>query len=155
QTAQALARIAELDDNAFATRQRAAAAVVALGSPVVPLLRQALPGRSLEQARRIEQCIRQIAKAHDADALPVVAARLLALRKPAGATETLLAYVAFTADALMKAEVTKALHRLARPGAEPDASLVQALRDLLPVRRGLAGEMLAAVTDVEVRAGVR
>jgi RNA polymerase sigma factor (sigma-70 family) len=154
QTARALARIAELDDDAFETRRRAAAEVVGMGSPVVPLLRQALPGRSLEQSRRIEQCIRQIAKAGDADALPVVAARLLALRKPAGATETLLAYVAFTDDEVMKAEVTKALHRLARTGVQPDASLVTALRDALPVRRALAGEVLAAVTDAEVRAAV-
>src|SRR5439155_11652565 len=40
QTAKALSRIAELDDAVFATRQRAEAAVVALGPPVVPLLRQ-------------------------------------------------------------------------------------------------------------------
>src|SRR5262249_34620767 len=93
QTARALTWIAELNEEAFKTRQRASAELVALGLPVVPLLRQALPGKSLEQSKRIEQCIQQIIKAPGADALPVVAARLLALRKPAGAIETLLAYV--------------------------------------------------------------
>jgi hypothetical protein len=67
QTAKALSRIAKLDNTVFKTRERAAAEVVALGSPVVPLLRQALPGTSLEQSRRIEQCLQQIAKAHDSD----------------------------------------------------------------------------------------
>jgi RNA polymerase sigma factor (sigma-70 family) len=155
QTARALSRIAELDDDAFEIRQRAAAKVVALGSPIVPLLRQARPGKSLEHSRRIDQCIQQIAKTNDGNALPAVAARLLALRKPAGATETLLAYVAFTDDEVMKAEVTKALHRLAHTSGQPDASLVQALHDTLPVRRALAGEMLAAVTEGDVRAAVR
>ena len=106
----------------------------------MPLLRQALPGTSLEQSRRIEQCLQQIAKAHDADALPLVAARLLALRKPAGATETLLAYFPFTDDEEMKAEVANAIHRLVHANNSPDASLVKAFNDVLPAaghrRRG-------------------
>jgi hypothetical protein len=155
QTVKALSRIAELDDDVFETRQRAAEGVVALGLPIVPLLRQALPGSSLERSRRIEQCIQQIVKAPDATALPAVAARLLALRKPAAATETLLAYAPFTDDDAMKAEVTRALHGLARTSVQPDASLVTALHDALPVRRALAGEVLAVVTDAEVRAAVR
>lgn len=155
QTAKALSRIAELGHESFAIRQRAAAEIVALGFPVVPLLRQALPGTSLEQTRRIEQYLQQITRAPDTGALPAVAARLLSLRKPAGATETLLAYVAFTDDDVMKAEVTRALHRLARTGAQPDPSLVKALRDTLPVRRGLAGELLATATDADVHGAVR
>jgi hypothetical protein len=160
QTAKALSRIAELGADKFATRQRAEVEIVALGLPVVPLLRQALPGAPLEQSRRIEQCLLQIAKVHQSDALPVVAARLLPLRKPAGAIATLLAYVPFADDEVMKAEVAKSLHRLAGAslaGASvpPDASLVKALTDELPVRRAIAGEVLAAVTDAEVRAAVR
>jgi HEAT repeat protein len=155
QTTQALSDIVALDDNEFATRERAAAQLVKLGAPVVPLLRQARPGTSLEQSRRIAQCIQQIANAHATDRLPAVAARLLALRKPAGATATLLAYAAFTEDDVMQAEVTEALHRLAGLNAQPDASLVEGLHDALPVRRTLAGEVLAAVADSEVRAAVR
>ncbi|MFO0968691.1 MAG: hypothetical protein U0793_24300 [Gemmataceae bacterium] len=116
QTAKALTRIAELGHEKFATRQRAAAEIVTLGLPVVPLLRQALPGVSLEQSRRIEDCLQRIARAHDSEGLPVVAARLVALRKPAGAVETLLAYVPFTDDELMRAEATKTLQELAGSG---------------------------------------
>jgi hypothetical protein len=129
QLAQALSRIAELGDEMFATRQRAAAELVALGLPVVPLLRQAAPATSLEQSRRLEQCLQQIAQAHNSEALPAVAARLLALRKPAGAIETLLAYVPFTEDEVMKAEVAKALHRLAAAGVRPDGSVRKLLAD--------------------------
>jgi HEAT repeat protein len=155
QTTAALARIADLDDDDFDARQRAMTEIVAMGLPVVPLLRHARPGASLEQSRRIEQCVQQIVRDRSADALPAVAARLLALRRPAGAIETLLAYIAFTDDDRMNAEVTRALHQLARGSARPDASLVKALRDPLAVRRAVAGEVLAAVTDAEVRAAVR
>jgi hypothetical protein len=87
--------------------------------------------------------------------LPVVAARLLALRKPAGAVEALLAYVACTEDETMRGEVAGALRRLAGTGGKGDPVLVKALQDAAPVRRAIAGEVLAGTADVEVRAGVR
>src|SRR6516162_3348415 len=118
--------------------------------PIVPLLRDALPAKSLEQSRRIQQCIQDIVQARAADALPNVAARLLALRKPAGAIETLLAYVPFTDDELMKAEVAKALQSLVHVGDSPHSSLVKGLNDSLPVRRAIAGEVLAAEPGAEV-----
>jgi HEAT repeat protein len=155
QTTAAVARIADLGDDDFEIRQRGMTEILAMGLPVVPLLRQARPGAPLEQSRRIKQCVQQIIQARSADALPPVAARLLALRKPAGAIATLLAYVAFTDDDRMNAEVTRALHQLARAGVKPDASLVMALQDPLAVRRAVAGEILAAVTDAKVRAAVR
>src|SRR5262249_14025791 len=103
----------------------------------------------------LRQCLQQIAKTDDRDSLPAVAARLLALRKPAGATETLLAYLAFADDEVMKWEVTKALHSLAATSGKEQAALVKALRDTAPVRRAVAGEGLAGVADAEVRAAVR
>jgi HEAT repeat protein len=154
QVTAALAHVAALDDEKYATRQRAMADLVALGPPVVPLLRRAVPGKSLEQASRLEQCIEQIAKVHGTDDLPTVAARLVALRKPTGATAALVAYLPFNDDELMQAEVAAALHRLARTGP-PDVSVVKALEDSMPVRRAVAGEVLAAVNDAEVRAAVR
>jgi HEAT repeat protein len=155
QVATALSSINQLDHEKFATRQRATAELVAVGLPVVPLLRQALPGKSLEQSRRIEQCLEQITKAHRLETLPVVAARLLAVRKPAGAIETLLAYVPFTDNGLMKAEVAAALQRIAGTRLSADASLMKALHDTLPARRAIAGEVLAAVANAKVRAAVR
>jgi RNA polymerase sigma-70 factor (ECF subfamily) len=155
QTAKAAALIADLGDKVYATRQRAAADLVAFGLPVIPLLRQALPGADLEQARRLEQCLQEIVKKHEHDALPTVAARLLALRKPPGATEALLAYLPFTEDEVMRWEVAKALSSLAVRDAKADPALVKALQDPMPARRAVAGETLAAVADPDVRPEVR
>jgi RNA polymerase sigma factor (sigma-70 family) len=148
-------RIAELRDAAFAKRERAVKELVAFGPPVVPVLRRALPGADLEQTRRLGQCLDQIAAAHDGNTLPAVASRLLALRKPAGATEALLAFLPFTEDEVMKWEVSKALHSLAGSRADAVPALVKALHDAAPERRGVAGEVLAVVKGDEVRPAVR
>jgi RNA polymerase sigma factor (sigma-70 family) len=155
QTARAVALIADLGDKDYATRQRAAAELVALGPPVVSILRQAQPGAELEVALRLEQCLKQIAENQDGDTLPAVAARLLVLRKPAGATAALLAYIGCVDDEVMKWEVAKALQRLAGAGTQVDADLIKALQDAAPMRRAVAGESLAAVADDEVRSAVR
>src|SRR5262245_9756775 len=82
QTEQARALITQLGHKAYARREGAAAALVALGPSVVPLLRQALPGADLEQDRRIQVCLKRIAADTDQKTLPPVAAELLALRRP-------------------------------------------------------------------------
>jgi hypothetical protein len=155
QTARAKALTVQLGDKVYAVRARAFAELVALGPAVLPLLRQAMDGVDLEQLRRLEQCIQKIeARAKD-DTLPPVAARLLAVRKPAGATEALLAYLPCTEDEVMKWEVGKALQRLAAPNAKPDPVLVKALADTVPLRRAVAGEVLAGLEAAEIRAAVR
>jgi outer membrane protein assembly factor BamB len=55
----------------------------------------------------------------------------------------------------MRGEVAGALRRLAGTGGKGDPVLVKALQDAAPVRRAIAGEVLAGTADVEVRAGVR
>src|SRR5262249_29238289 len=54
--------IAQLGHKVYARRESAAAALVALGPSVVPLLRQAqaLQAADLEQARRIQMCLKRI-----------------------------------------------------------------------------------------------
>src|SRR5262249_14336404 len=52
QTDKALSLIADLSHPVYAKRQRASADLVALGLPVVPLLRQAMHGADLEQTNR-------------------------------------------------------------------------------------------------------
>jgi hypothetical protein len=155
QAAKAIALIADLGDKVFATRQRATMDLVALGPPVIPLLRQAMPGADLEVTTRLEQCLKQIARNHEGDTLPVVAARLLALRKPVGAVETLLAYVAYADDEEMKWEVAKGLQHLAGTDVNGPPALVKSLQDASAVRRAIAGEVLAGATGAEVRAAVR
>src|SRR5262245_58892930 len=120
QTEQAQSLITQLGDRVFARRQDASAALVALGPPVVPLLRPDMQGSDdLERSRRIELCLEEIARNADQN-LPLVAARLLALRKPPGATEALLAYLPFTDDEVMKWEVIQGLTSLAVRDGKPD-----------------------------------
>src|SRR5262249_36794973 len=103
QTDQVRSLIAQLTDRAYARREAAAAALAALRPPLAPSPRQARRGADLGQTRRLQASLKRLAASGDQTALPPGAARLLALRRPAGATEALLAYLPFTDDAVMRA----------------------------------------------------
>lgn len=145
--------IEKLGDRSFAARERAAMDLVALGPKAVPLLRQAAQGKDLEIVRRAQACLTQIAE-NDVK-LPLAAARLLALRRPSGAAEALLAYAPFAENEPMLEELAAALQILAAPAGKPEASLVQALTDPTPLRRGLAAEALAKANLVHVFPALR
>src|SRR5439155_2568044 len=89
------------------------------------------------------------------NALPTAAARLVALRKPAGAVEVLLDYLPFVDNDTMLNEVQTALTALAMTDGKPDAALVRALGDKLALRRAAAAEALARAGGPEQRAAVR
>src|SRR5262249_55597577 len=103
--------IRQLDDKSFRVRDQSRADLRAQGAAVVPLLRDAVKGGDLERQRRIERCLADIAKSDRA--LPAVAARMLALRKPERAVETLLAFLPWTEDEQLAGEVQRALTTLA------------------------------------------
>jgi HEAT repeat protein len=154
QTDKVTALIAGLSDKSFAKRERATADLIAQGLPVVPLLRLAMQGADLEQTYRLEKCLKLIAKSAEQDALPPAAARLLALRRPPGATQTLLAYLPFTDDEVMKWEVARALRTIAAKSSTTNPAVTKALADKSPVRRAAAAEALAGA-GAEHRAAVR
>lgn len=145
--------IEKLGDNSFAAREQAGAALVALGHKAVPLLRHAAQGNELEKVRRAEACLAQIAEQHAK--LPLAAARLLALRRPSGAAAALLAYLPFAENEPMTEEIGLALKSLALRDGKPEAVLLQALADPLPLRRGLAAEALALSGSAEALPAVR
>jgi hypothetical protein len=76
-----------------------------------------------------------------------VQARLVALRKPEGAAEVLLAFLPFADEDSVQDEVRAALTAVAVRGGKVDPVIVKALEDKLPVRRSAAAEALAAVID--------
>jgi HEAT repeat protein len=133
--------IDKLGDPSADTRDRAAAALIAQGPKVAGLLKEAAKSANAEQAKSAATCLKTIAQKDAHNKLPLSAARLLAIRKPAGAAEALLAYVTFSDDSRVKDEIGKALKTLAAGGA--DAALIAALGDPLPLRRILAAEALA------------
>ncbi len=74
--------------------------------------------------------------------IPNAAARLLALRRPPGAAEALLAYLPFAEDDLEVDEIQNTLTTLALQVGEADAALVRALDDKIGLRRAAAGVAL-------------
>ena len=137
---QLAAWVRQLDDDDFDTREHASAALADFGPPALPALRKAAAGPSLEAARRARRCLQGIDP--DSPDLTAAAARLLALRKPAGAAAALLAYLPDADDDQAATEAQAALEAVALPAGRPDPALLAALDDPLPARRAAAAEAL-------------
>jgi HEAT repeat protein len=146
--------IRKLGDKTFAVREQATTGLVAYGPAAVPLLRQALKAADLERRRRAERCLQAIAM-QERKPLPAVAARLVALRKPARAVEVLLAFLPWAEENDLVGEVHTALATLAVRDGQVDPALVRALADPLPVRRAVAVELLAGLGDGRHKPAVR
>jgi HEAT repeat protein len=136
------ALVDKLGADQFTVRERATADLLAFGHLAVPFLREAARGKDPERTQRAEVCLERIAK-DDKKALPTAAARLVALRRPPGAVEVLLAYFPWASGDAMAEELQKALVTLAVQDGEPHPALVKALADHEPRRRLAAGEALA------------
>src|SRR5262249_51758359 len=129
--------ILKLGHKSFSVRQKATAALQALGTKAAPLLRQALKDPDREVARRAEQCVEELTHGPD-QALSAAAVRLLALRRPAGAVEALLAYFPWAPDEAVTREAQGALAALAVEGGKQHPALLRALEDRDPRRRAAA-----------------
>jgi hypothetical protein len=136
------ALVRKLGDDDFQTREKASRELTNLGPPAIPYLREALKTGDPEVVRRAEECLRNIGTG-TSPALIAAAARLLAGRKPAGATEVLLAYLPKVEGASTEEEVLRALRVLALRDGKPDPVLMTALADLSPGKRAAAAVALA------------
>src|SRR5262249_11594712 len=88
----------QLGDPAAEVRARAAAQLVCRGTAAIPMLRHAVNDLAdTVIADRARRCLQAI-EGPTAAGIPAAAARLLAVRKPAGAAEALLAYLPFADD---------------------------------------------------------
>jgi HEAT repeat protein len=149
----ALAR--QLGDTDPGTRGKAAAKLLARGPSAVPALRHVLNELdnplAAQQARR---CLEAIEGQRRTD-ISIAAAKLLAMRKPPGATETLLVFLPLADDEAVLDAVKAALDKLAKLPGAPDPALVAALNDTLPLRRAVAVEVLAGSGRSELLPEVR
>jgi HEAT repeat protein len=152
---QILALIRQLADESFEVREKATAELQARRDLAAPLLRQAARSSDPEVARRAANCLKQ-AEPEKAEALtPVVAARLLAFRKPDGALAALLDFLPFAENETVADAVREALAVLAGRDRRPDPALLAALRDPAAERRAAAAELLCRLGVSEARAQVR
>jgi hypothetical protein len=133
--------VRQLGDKSFRTREKAVDALVAQGAAAVPLLRKAAADADAEVARRARDCLERI-DASTSTRVVTSAARLVALRRPRGAAEVLLAYLPGAADEAVAGEVRAALAAIAIVDGKPNPALVEALTDRDPVRRAAAAAAL-------------
>lgn len=146
--------IRRLGSEDFKAREDASRKLLAFGRLALPHLREAVKDRDPEAARRAKMLIERIETGPEAR-LPIAALRLLALRKPTGAVETLLAYLPFAEDEVREEEVRKSLIVLARHDGQIDPALRRALADAQPKVRTVAAEALIEGGGVEGRAAIQ
>jgi HEAT repeat protein len=129
-----LGLIARLDDPSAEVRDRAAADLVACGARAAPLLRQAVEKNHPRIGPQAAHCLEAI-EPEGPRPLPAAAPRLLALRRPEGTIETLLAYLPFADSDVVAGQVIHLLADLGCRDGKAAPALVQALADPVPVRR--------------------
>jgi HEAT repeat protein len=122
----------------------------ALGNGVIPVLRQAVNSADGKDHDRLQKCLKRIDKGA-LPPLPLVAARLVGLRRPEGAADVFLAYLPQAEDDAMAEEVRLALVSVAERDGKAEPALVNALKDKLPLRRMIAAEILCRVKDTNAK----
>jgi HEAT repeat protein len=144
------AAVKGLGDDDFAVREKASRDLVRAGRPALALLRPAADDPDLEVSRRARTCIAEIEQP-GVSARAVAAARLLAERRPAGAVETLLAFLPFADDEPVEDAVCDALLALALKDGRADAAVADAAADPGRGRRLAAAHVLGRATVPEQR----
>jgi HEAT repeat protein len=147
--------IKQLKDDAFEVRAKAAEELSKCGPSAIPLLHRALYAADPEVAQRAKKALESIDKDRvRGSAGAGDAARLLALHRPEGAVEALLAFLPSAEDEDID-EIRTALSALATRDGKAHAALVKALADSAPERRVGAAVALARGGPKEERDAVR
>ena len=134
--------IKQLANDSFEVRQKATEELVGLGTVALPFLRQAAQDEDPETVRRARSCLARIKEPTGPELVVPAAVRLLALRKPAGAAEALLALVPGTADEALKRDLYAALAVVVLRDGKPDPAVERALQDQNPARKAAAAAVL-------------
>ncbi len=133
--------IHRLGDASFDVRQQAETDLRNMGELAAPMLKNVANDPDPEISQNARYVLQEIEKDAPAPLSPA-AARVVALRKPPGAAEALLAYLPFCDDEGLLGEVQSALDATAFSDGKPAPVLVRALADKAEIRRGAAAEAL-------------
>jgi HEAT repeat protein len=148
------ALIRQLGDDSFVVREKAVVQIKALGTVMVPLLRQAVRAPDVEVRQRAAACLAALEKDRSVPLSPTTV-QLIALRRPPGAAEAILAFLPLAENEAIASELQLALNTVAAPEGKADPALVRALADPAAVRRAAAAEALCLVPGGEHLAAVR
>jgi HEAT repeat protein len=142
----ALPLIAKLGDDDFQVREAAERDLIQLGVPILPLLKvETQKNLDAEVRQRAERCLAALgmAKEEDKSFLPSIA-RLIALRKPAGAAEIILAYLPSVDEDGLLDKLQNTLIAVAFSDGKPQPVLAKSLTDKVGIRRAAAAAALCA-----------
>jgi HEAT repeat protein len=145
------ALVQKLGANTFEARETAQKDLVALGVPILPLLRQVYrEPPDLEVRARLRACIETIEADNEKakqEYLPRFSAlaRLVALRKPPGAADAILAYLPSQDEDGLREEFQNALAAVAFTNGKANPVLLKALSDSSATRRIAAARALCTV----------
>jgi hypothetical protein len=136
------ALVKRLGDDSFEEREKATEALIALGSAALPELRRATKDSDAEVASRAKRCVDKIAEVSGPEGLLTAALRLVAMKRPPGAAEVLLALAPTLTDEADAREVRGALAAVALRDGKPDRAVEKALEDKDPARKAAAAAAL-------------
>jgi HEAT repeat protein len=148
------ALVSQLGDEDFKVRERATAELKGVGTPALARLRLALKDKDAEVRWRAEVTIQSIEQNNEGPWI-VAAARLLKVRRPAGAVPLLLDYLPFAAGPEVEEEVLAALTVLGVQDGKVDPALGAALQEKAPVKRAAAAMLVGWTGTPEQRAAVK
>jgi len=146
--------IRDLGNDAFKVRQRASDELIRIGPQALTALRPMASSADPEVAFRVRTCIGFLEQSVRPD-LMAAAVRVLADRRPAGATKVLLAHLPAADDSYVIEEIHNTLAVVGVRGGKGDETLKAALEDKHPRRRAAAGEAIARAGKAEDRAALR
>jgi HEAT repeat protein len=146
--------VRKLGEPDAAVRDKAMADLLAVGAAAVPFLRRAANDRDAPASEYAQKTLQHLDQT-GAVPLPGVVPRLLALRKPAGGAEAILAYLPSAEDDAGAGELRTALTALVVRDGKPEPAVVKALDDKEPARRAAAAEALCFAGAAEERPAVR
>jgi PQQ-like domain len=150
QQAELKERAAQLGSGTYTVRMKATDELIRAGRSALPALREIAKKRDAETARRAEHCIGVIEQ-HTQPAMTATAARLVALRKPDGAAETLFAYLPFVDDQMSEDDIRESLKRLALVDGKAIPLMEEALTDKDVKRRAAAAWIVGYSSDAKQR----
>ena len=145
------ALVRQLGADTFAAHTRASNDLVAAGRKAVSFLKAGADDEDREIARQSRWCLQEI-DAKPETSLVLAAAALLALRKPAGAAEVLLAYLPFREDEAVDQDVFEAVLATSVRGGKIEPALRAAARSHSVRQRTAAAWALGRQAKAEDRA---